>query len=92
MVVASHGTLPKVCSEPVALRSRDSPCKESRSVSDCAVHVLLGGGVCIFGHSKGGFNDVLCVDHHWEDSMAPLAPHVPFAPQSHVGLSWFQLG
>lgn len=56
------------------------------------MHVLLGGGVCVFGHSKGGFNDVLCVDHHWEDSMALLALHVPFAPQSYVGLSWFQLG
>lgn len=45
-MVASHGTLPKVCSEPVALRSRDSPCKESRSVS--VLCMCYSVGVCAF--------------------------------------------
>lgn len=88
-----YGTLPKVCSEPLSTEVSGLPLQVEEEhlspASDCVAHVLLGQGGCIFGHSKGG----LMMSCAWtstgrtgdEASVAPLAPHTPFAPWSHVG-------
>lgn len=39
-VVVCYGTLPKMCSEPVSLRSWDSPYEYSRSISVLLLTVL----------------------------------------------------